>query len=197
MIARGLYKSIGRHFSGMAVPLCFENDGIHKDARCFVKKSSLVFKSVIPNYRKKVLHVVLQTGRTKKEYHLPFSVFTDAMISTSNRFERLEIDKELNHEAVIFELTDGFLGDFSADFVLYHCEPTFDWSPVNQIKRALRERFESAHLSVRVVAGALKTSPSQVLRLLEENRTSNQIVQLFKLAELAGYRLEFSLKKVA
>jgi hypothetical protein len=46
-----------------------------------------------------------------------------------------------------------------------------------------------------VVADALNTSPSQVMRLLQENKISKQIAQLFRLAELAGYKIEFSLKK--
>jgi len=50
-------------------------------------------------------------------------------------------------------------------------------------------------LSVRVLADALNTSPSQVVRLLEENRGSKQLLQLLKLAELAGYRISFTLKR--
>jgi hypothetical protein len=33
------------------------------------------------------------------------------------------------------------------------------------------------------------------VRLLEENRASAQLVQLLRLTELAGYRIEFRLKK--
>ena len=46
-----------------------------------------------------------------------------------------------------------------------------------------------------MIADALDTSPSQVVRLLQENKDSKQIVQLIRLAELAGYQIEFSLKK--
>jgi hypothetical protein len=46
-----------------------------------------------------------------------------------------------------------------------------------------------------VLADALKTSPSQVVRLLEENRGSKQLLQLLKLAELAGYQVTFTLKR--
>jgi hypothetical protein len=34
-----------------------------------------------------------------------------------------------------------------------------------------------------------------VVRLLQENKASKQIVQLIRLAELAGYQIEFSLKR--
>ncbi len=60
---------------------------------------------------------------------------------------------------------------------------------------ALREKLYAAKLSVRVLADALDTSPSQVVRLLEENRGSRQLLQLLKLAGLAGYRVTFTLKR--
>jgi len=41
----------------------------------------------------------------------------------------------------------------------------------------------------------LNTSPSQVVRLLQEDKISKQLLQLFRLAELAGYQVEFNLKK--
>jgi hypothetical protein len=42
---------------------------------------------------------------------------------------------------------------------------------------------------------SLNTSPSQVVRLLEENRASKQFLQFFKLAQVAGYEIKFTLKK--
>ena len=49
--------------------------------------------------------------------------------------------------------------------------------------------------SIRVLADVLRTSPSQVVRVLEDNRGSKQLLQLLKLAELAGYRVTFTLKR--
>ena len=92
-------------------------------------------------------------------------------------------------------LSDGTRGDLPADFVLYCCDPTYDWSPINQLNRALRDKLDASDLSVRVLADALRTSPSQVMRLLEENRGSKQLLQLLKLADLAGYRVTFTLKR--
>ena len=92
-------------------------------------------------------------------------------------------------------LEDGTRGDLPADFVLYFCDPAYDWSPINQLKRVLRDKLDASELSVRVLADALRTSPSQVVRLLEENRGSRQLLQLLKLADLAGYRVTFSLKR--
>jgi hypothetical protein len=112
-----------------------------------------------------------------------------------NRFSRIKIDKELDSQAASFVLEDGTKGSFPADLVLYYCDPAYDWSPINQLKRALKNKLGKHKLSVRVVADALKTSPTQVVRLLEENRASKQLLQLFKLADLAGYRVEFRLKK--
>jgi hypothetical protein len=101
----------------------------------------------------------------------------------------------LGNHAASFVLEDGTKVDFPADLVLYHCDPSYDWSPINQLKRALKDKLGASRLSVRVIADALQMSPSQVVRLLEENKVSKQLVQLFRLAELAGYQVEFSLKK--
>ena len=152
------------------------------------------FKEIKPNYQKNTLEIFLQEGKKTKKYNLPFAVFRDTKISRKNRFSSITIDRQLGGQAASFVL-DGFKGDFPADFVLYYCDPTYDWSAINQLKRALKDHLGQSKLSVRVVADALQTSPSQVMRLLQENRISKQIAQLFQLAELAGYQIEFNLKK--
>lgn len=152
-------------------------------------------KAIKPNYRKRVLEITLREGRTEKSYSLPFAVFGDKKIHPNNRILSIEVDRELGGQAASFVLEDGTKGDFPADLVLYHCDPSYDWSPINQLKRALKDKLGASQLSVRVIADALNTSPSQVVRLLQENKVSKQLVQLFRLAELAGYQVEFSLKK--
>jgi hypothetical protein len=153
------------------------------------------FREVKPNYRKNVLEVVLVEGRKVKKYSLPFAVFRDKRINSKNRFASITIDRELGDQAVSFVLEDGSKGDFPADLVLYSCDPGYQWSPLNQLKRALKNKLGASQLSARVLADALNTSPSQVVRLLSENKASKQMLQLFQLAELAGYQIEFSLKK--
>ena len=151
-------------------------------------------KALKPNYRKRVLEITLREGRTEKSYSLPFAAFGDKKIHTK-RISSIEVDRELGGQAASFVLEDGTKGDFPADFVLYHCDPTYDWAPINQLKRALKDKLGASQSSVRVIADALNTSPSQVVRLLRENNVSKQLVQLFQLAESAHYQVEFSLKK--
>lgn len=153
------------------------------------------FKEIKPNYRKKALEVTLREGRKLNRYVLPFSVFDKMDIGPHNRFVSIYIDKEINDQGAFFTLQDGTKGSFPSDLVLYYCDPAYDWSPINQIKRALKGKLGESKLSIRVVADALQTSPSQVVRLLEENRASTQLLQLLRLADLAGYRIEFRLKK--
>ncbi len=153
------------------------------------------FKAIKPNYRKSVVEITLQEGRKLGRYDLPFAAFKAARVSARNRFVSIDIDEALGRQGATFVLADGTRGDLPADFVLYYCDPTYDWSPLNQLKRALRDKLEASRLSVRVLADALHTSPSQVVRLLEENRGSKQLLQLLKLAELAGYRVSFTLKR--
>ncbi len=150
------------------------------------------FKKITPNYRKKVLEITLQEGKRLRKFNLPFAVFRDKEIDAKNRFESIVIDSELNSQGVEFVLTDGSRGDFPSDFVLYYCDPSYRWSPLNQLKKALKEKIKTSRLSVRVLADALNTSPSQVMRLFEENKASRQLLQLFQIAELAGYQFELS-----
>jgi hypothetical protein len=128
-------------------------------------------------------------------HSVPFGVLSARRISAKNRFVSLEIDEELGDQGATYELADGTRGDFPADIVLYYCDPSYDWSPINQLKRVLREKLNGSRLSVRVLADALGTSPSQVSRLLRENRGSKQLLQLLKLVDLAGYRVTFKLKR--
>ena len=153
------------------------------------------FRKISPNYRKRVLEITLQEGRKARKYNLPFTVFGNHKIHSKNRFASLAIDRDLGNQAASFVLEDGTKGDFPADLVLYHCDPTYDWSPINQLKRALKDSVGTSELSLRVIADALNTSPSQVVRLLQENKVSKQLLQLFKLADLAGYRIEINLRK--
>jgi len=153
------------------------------------------FKALKPNYRKGVLEITLQEGRKLTRHNLPFAALTGTRVSSKNRFVSIDIDEEVGRQGATFVLSDGTGGDLPADFVLYYCDPTYDWSPINQLKRALRDKLDRSKLSVRVLADALRTSPSQVVRLLEANRGSKQLLQLFKLAELAGYRVSFTLKR--
>ena len=153
------------------------------------------FKTIKPNYRKGVLEITLQEGRKLSRHNLPFAALKGKRISARNRFISIDIDQELMRQGATFVLADGSRGDLPADLVLYYCDPSYDWSPINQLKRIVRDKLDASQLSVRVLADALKTSPSQVLRLLEENRGSKQLVQLLKLAELAGYRVTFTLKR--
>jgi hypothetical protein len=153
------------------------------------------FKTIRPNYRKSVLEITLQEGKKLSRYSLPFAVFKGHRIGATNRFASIDIDEELGRQGATFVLANGTRGDLPADLVLYYCDPAYDWSPINQLKRVLRTKLEASKLSVRVLADALRTSPSQVARLLEENRGSKQLVQLLKLAELAGYRVTFTLKR--
>jgi hypothetical protein len=89
-----------------------------------------VFKKITPNYRKHVLEVTLREGAKTKKYNLPFSAFGNRKIHSKNRFATIGVDRELGGQAVSFLLEDGTKGDFPADFVLYHCDPTYDWSPI-------------------------------------------------------------------
>ena len=152
------------------------------------------FKRIKPNYRKNAFEVSLQEGREKKEYTLPFALLIPSTAGARNRVKSIIIDKELRDTVVRFTLQDGSEGEFPSDFVLYHCEPSYAWSPINQVKRALNGNLKSK-LSVHVVADALRTYPTETLLLLEEKLDSKFFPEIIRLAEQAGYRIRFTLNK--
>jgi hypothetical protein len=153
------------------------------------------FRNISPNYRKGVLEITLQEGRKLTRHHLPFAVFSGNSISARNRFASIRIEKDLGGQGASYVLEDGIHGDFPADLVLCYSDPTYSWAPINQLKRALKNRLADSNISFRVLADALNTSPSQVVRLLEENRASKQLLQICQLAQIVGYDIEFTLKK--
>ena len=53
----------------------------------------------------------------------------------------------------------------------------------------------ASKLAVRVVADAFQRSSSQVLKLLEEHRSSQHLGEVLRLADLAGYHIALRLKK--
>lgn len=152
-------------------------------------------KKVIPNYRKKILEITLAEKGKSSIYFLPFSVFNKHKINSKNKFKILEIDHETGSSSVNFTLENGQKGDFPSDFVLYYCDPTYDWSPITQLKNNIKKEIQAAHLSIRLLAKALDTSPTQILRILDSPKSTIQMVQLMKLAHFAGLELEFKLKK--
>jgi hypothetical protein len=153
------------------------------------------FKRIKANYRKNAFEITLQEGKTRKNYIFPFALLTPPAPESHNRVISYVIDAELRDTVVRYILADGAEGEIPSDFVLYHCEPAYEWSPVNQIKRALKGGLGKSLLSVQVVADGLRTCPSEVLRLFEDNLTSTTLPEVLKLASRAGYRLEFRLKK--
>ena len=152
-------------------------------------------KKIVPNYKKNVLHMTVQEGAKSRVYHLPFSAFRDKKIGVRNKFVSIDIDKDLGSQSASFILQDGSKGDFPADLALYYGDPSYQWSPLNQLKRVVRDKIRQSKISFRVLADILKTSPSQVMRLLDEETASKQVSQLFRIAEVAGYQVEFHLKK--
>lgn len=153
-----------------------------------------VFKTVKPHYKKRTLEITLQEGRKRQRYSLPLAVLPQP-INAQNPFTKLEIDPDTGGMGIEYELADGSSGSFPSDFVLYYCDPAYDWSPINLLKQSLKAEVRSRKISIRVLADALNTSPSQVVRILEEEAASKQLRQLTQLARLVGYDIEIRLRE--
>jgi hypothetical protein len=153
------------------------------------------FREVRPNYRKGVLEVLLEEGRRRVRYDLPFSIFEGLDIGSRNRVVKITIDPELRDEGVVLTLQDGRQTSFFTDLILYHCDPTYKWSPLNQIRRRLEGKFAGAKLGFRAVADAFRKSPEDVLRTLEQHLGSPYFAEVRELAERAGYQVRLELTR--
>ena len=153
------------------------------------------FVSVKPNYRKRVLETVLKERGRSRCYSLPFGVLPGGKPGARNPFVEIAIEKELFSQGVSYKLKDGTTGSFPSDFVLYHCDPAYDWTPLNQLKEAVKKKLKEKGISIRTLAEAMGTSPSQVVRLLRKDEAPKRLVQLCRLACMAGCEIDFTLKK--
>lgn len=106
-------------------------------------------------------------------------------------------DPELGSEAFTYQLSSGLEGTIHMDAVLeYNRDPSMlaDLAMCRLTLQA-RERYEESGLSAREVARALRTSTSQLYRLLDPTNYNKSMHQLLALLNHLGYDVELSLAK--
>lgn len=155
------------------------------------------FESIKPDYDRNCFDVVLRIGRKKMRYAMAFSCFKKIAISSDNKVVKLKIDATIRKRGAFITLADGSKTDFPSDYVLYHCEPKYEWSPLNQIKKFLKDEKYPHGLALEVVEDALKTAPLQVARFLKTAPSSERWRKLGRLVRQAGYAWDVRLRKVA
>lgn len=143
------------------------------------------------NNRKRVFEVQTRRGMLV----FPFSQAEPAPSST-DPVNEVFVDAELGREAFTYSLASGGKGTIHVDSVLeYNQDPNYMADlALYQLTTQAREKFEASPLSAREVARRLRTSPTQLYRLLDPTNYSKSVRQLLSLLYILGYDVEVDLK---
>src|SRR5690606_17352742 len=114
--------------------------------------------------------------------------------SLKNAIVEVYVDKELASSAVTYVLASGDEASVHVDaFLDYNKDPDFLRNAVlHQLTLESVKLMEKSHLSKQEVIRRLKTSPSQLYRLLDPANYKKSIDEMLRLVAVLGYRVEWS-----
>ena len=144
-------------------------------------------KSVEIDNKKKRVSIVTAKG----EYHLPY-VKLPSPPSAKNKISDIFVDKELGKEAVTYFLQSGTEDSVHLDvFLDFNKEPdflkkVFLFKLTDRAQKALKE----SKLSKNEVCRRLKTSPSQLARLLDQTNHKKSVDKMLELLAVLGVVVE-------
>ena len=149
-------------------------------------------KFVTVNNRKKAIAVETSKG----SFSLPFSRL-DLRPTTKNRIANIFVDKELGSRAVTYVMTSGKEASVHLDaFLDYNKDPDFvRAAALYQLTIAAMGLMRKSSLSKQEVVRRLKTSSSQLSRLLDPTNTSKSLDEMLRLMSVLGYRVEWQIVK--
>ncbi|MHB8510717.1 MAG: helix-turn-helix domain-containing protein [Actinomycetota bacterium] len=98
------------------------------------------------------------------------------------------VDPELAREGFTYSLASGEEGSVPIDAVLeYNKDPAYEAKMMlYRLTVAAKKRFEESDLSVREIARRLKTSPTQIYRLLDTTNYSKSLQNVVALLKVLG-----------
>jgi hypothetical protein len=148
-------------------------------------------QSVVTNNRKRLFEI--QTRR--ETYVFPYTKVTPTP-SAENRIVEVYVDAEIGREGFTYRLASGAEGSVHIDAVLEYNEDPSYMAELTLYRLTLeaKERFEDSGLSAREVSRLLKTSPTQLYRLLEPTNYSKSLKQLVSLLYLLGAEVEVEVR---
>lgn len=151
-------------------------------------------KRVTVNNRKKALEIETAKG----DFALPFSRL-QLKPTVKDRIKAAHVDSELDNHAVTYTLESGKEGSVHLDaFLDYNRDPDFmrEITLHNLTVAALRH-LKTAGLSKQELIRRLKTSPSQLYRLLDPANYQKSVDEMFRLIAVLGYRVDVKVTKEA
>jgi len=151
-------------------------------------------KKVKINNRKKCIDIETRKG----PYSLPFSKL-ELQPSAKNKIAKIYIDKELASECVTYILESGKEDAVPlCAFLDYNRDPEYvrDMTLYKLTVEAIT-LLKKSGLSKQEVIRRLKTSPSQLYRLLDTTNYKKSIDEMLKLLSVLGYTVELKILKAA
>jgi len=142
-------------------------------------------KNLETNYRKKCFTITLG----KKVYSLPFAKL-ETPPSVKNRVTDYFIEKD--GRAVVYTLESGDEDGVHLDYFLdYNKDPDYLLEMLTyNLSIAAQEAVKKSKLSKREIARKLHTSPTALLRLLDQNNYNKTINQMIKLFLVLNFSVE-------
>lgn len=135
---------------------------------------------------------------SKGQYSLPFTKLENRP-SIKNRISKIFVDKELANKAVTYILESGAEESIHLDaFLDYNRDPDY-WRELtlHQLTVDAIRLIKASGLSKNEIVRRLKTSPSQLYRLLDPTNYKKSIDEMFRLIAVLGHRAEIHLIKEA
>jgi hypothetical protein len=151
-------------------------------------------RSVTINNRRKALEIETAKGC----FALPFSKF-QLKPTTKDRIKIAYVDSELAHAAVTYCLESGKEDSVHLDaFLDYNRDPDFmRETTLHKLTVEALKLLKSGGLSKQELIRRLKTSPSQLYRLLDPANYRKSVDEMFRLIAVLGYRVDIKVKKQA
>ncbi|OFZ36363.1 MAG: hypothetical protein A2504_10245 [Bdellovibrionales bacterium RIFOXYD12_FULL_39_22] len=148
-------------------------------------------KLITLNKRKKVLEIVT---RNDKKFSLPLAKIL-AKTSDIGQIEKCFIDHELGNEGITIVFSNGKETSVLLDqFLDYNSDPDYVNSlRLHELSIKAREAIDESGLSRREVARRLKTSPAQLLRLLDQTNYNKSINSIFAILDVLGKKIEINI----
>jgi len=152
-------------------------------------------RSVSFNNRKNEFSLLTRSG---VEYSIPYSKI-EPRSNSDNRVVEVFVDKEFGSEAFTFGLKSGEEGTVHIEQVLEYNEDPKYLADLLTYKLSIEalKLIEDSELSRRQVAKRLKTSVTQLYRLLDPTNTQKSMKQLVALLHILNCDVDLVVKKRA
>ena len=132
----------------------------------------------------------------RRSLHFPFSKASPAP-SARNPVVRAYVDTELGSEAFTYILGDQSEGTVHLDDVLgYNEDPEYMWELfIHTLTVQVKKLLQESDVPKRELVRRLRTSPSQLYRLLYEDRASKSLHQIFAILYTLDCDIDLVIKK--